>query len=589
MDMFWLNHEQLLKGVNLGFQRYLSRQVKWDRRLIGIFGAKGVGKTTLLLQRIKLAYGDSHEALYLPLDNIWFQERCMLSETVRQFYEEGGRHLFLDNVHRYGSWVQAIECLHDDYPDMQIVFAAPLLVEGEKTEMPFDGKGDWYTLHTMSFREYLSYEGALDLKPVPLDELLLNHAEVTQQVMDEINIVPIFRNYLEHGCYPFYWEDPDAFNFRLQDLMRDSVDVDLPAIRQMNNAVFRKMKQLLIQLAKEAPEFPRMQVLTSKYEMDNTQMHKLLDYVKEMGVFRILQVRKEDGGLARSYRSFLANTNLMASLFREMERIYWGETFFVDQMSNCGTVELLHNGDYRVNEKYTFVIGDPLMDYTLLQHVVSAYKQLAPEGNVWVYTNAVSLIEYSNEELDFIKNNVNILLILCEENLLRMDSIINVMHKSQIRFEVQSRDLMQEFDESVLCNNTIDFIQKNKLPIVSHLNMKRNVTLYSNTNAGIRNQCYDGRIFISLDGSVGVCKQYLLPLSIINNKSWADIIHQLAKMWKKTFTSPVCENCGLSALCISCQHLHELYLKQSTEFPRAICFTQQSGKNKHRKEEEIHA
>ena len=163
------------------------------------------------------------------------------------------------------------------------------------------------------------------------------------------------------------------------------------------------------------------------------------------------------------------------------------------------------------------------------------------------------------------------------------------MHKSQIRFEVQSRDLMQEFDESVLCNNTIDFIQKNKLPIVSHLNMKRNVTLYSNTNAGIRNQCYDGRIFISLDGSVGVCKQYLLPLSIINNKSWADIIHQLAKMWKKTFISPVCENCGLSALCISCQHLHELYLKQSTEFPRAICFTQQSGKNKHRKEEEIHA
>ena len=117
--------------------------------------------------------------------------------------KRGAGIFFLDNVHRYGSWVQAIECLHDDYPDMKIVFAAPLLVEGEKTEMPFDGKGDWYTLHTMSFREYLSYEGALDLKPVPLDELLLNHAEVTQQVMDEVNIVPIFRNYLEHGCYPF--------------------------------------------------------------------------------------------------------------------------------------------------------------------------------------------------------------------------------------------------------------------------------------------------------------------------------------------------------------------------------------------------
>lgn len=91
---------------------------------------------------------------------------------------------------------------------------------------------------------------------------------------------------------------------------------------------------------------------------------------------RILQVRKEGGGLARSYRSFLANTNLLASLFREMERIYWGETFFVDQMSNCGTVELLHNGDYRVNGKYTFVIGDPLMDYERIKNVENAFAAI---------------------------------------------------------------------------------------------------------------------------------------------------------------------------------------------------------------------
>ena len=107
-----------LKGVNVGFQRYLSRQVKWDRRLISIFGAKGVGKNNAFVAayQIDMAYGDSHKALYLPLDNIWFQERCMLSRNSQAIYgREGGRHLFLDNVHRYGSWVQAIECLHDDY------------------------------------------------------------------------------------------------------------------------------------------------------------------------------------------------------------------------------------------------------------------------------------------------------------------------------------------------------------------------------------------------------------------------------------------------------------------------------------------
>lgn len=376
MDMYRLNHEQLLKGVNLGFQRYLSRQIKWDKRLIGIFGAKGVGKTTLLLQHIKSAYGDSDEALYLPLDNIWFQEQQMLPEIVKTFYEDGGRHLFLDSVHRYGDWEQAIVHLYETYPEMQIVFAAPLLLEGDKAELPFAGKGDWYKLHTMSFREYLSYEGALDLKPVPLDELLLNHAEVTQQVMDEINVVPIFRNYLEHGCYPFYWEDPDAFIFRLQDMVRDSVDIDLVSVHPMNFGMFRKMKQLLVQLGKEAPEVPRMQALSSKYELDNTRVHKLLDYAEEIGVLRLLQATKEEGGMSRAYRSFTANTNLMASLFREMERVYLGETFFVDQMSNCGTVELLQNGDYRVNDKYTFMIGDPLMDYDRIKDVENAFAAI---------------------------------------------------------------------------------------------------------------------------------------------------------------------------------------------------------------------
>lgn len=266
------------------------------------------------------------------------------------------------------------------------LLAAPQEVEGEKMEPSLGGKGViGIRCIPCRFVNICPMKVRWTSNRSHWTELLLHHAEVTQQVMDTINIVPIFRNYLEHGCYPFYWEDPDAFNFRLQDLVRDSVDVDLPAIRQMNNAMSRKMKQLLIQLAKEAPEFPRMQVLTSKYEMDNTQIHKLLDYIKEIGVLRILQVRKEDGGLTRSYRSFLANTNLMASLFREMERIYLGETFFVDQMSNCGTVELLHNGDYRVNGKYTFVIGDPLMDYERIKNVENTFAaihgQLKSVGN----------------------------------------------------------------------------------------------------------------------------------------------------------------------------------------------------------------
>ena len=104
MDIYQVNHQQLLKGIRCNFQRYLYKQIQWDDRLIGIFGSQGVGKTTLLLQRIKQAFDDSDKALYLNLDSILFQREKMVNVAM-QFYKEGGTHLFLDSVHRYADWM----------------------------------------------------------------------------------------------------------------------------------------------------------------------------------------------------------------------------------------------------------------------------------------------------------------------------------------------------------------------------------------------------------------------------------------------------------------------------------------------------
>ena len=232
--------------------------------------------------------------------------------------------------------------------------------------------------------------------------------------------------------------------------------------------------------------------------------------------------------------------------------------------------------------------GDPLLEYEVLRSVAIAYKQLNPNGNIWIYTNALHLLELNDMQREFLKNNTSILLILCEENLPHLKDIIDAMNAMQVRFEVQSRDLLQEFDDSVLCNNSIEFIQKNSLQIISPLNIQRQLTLYSNTTREIRNQCYDGKIFISVDGFIGVCKHYLLPLSIIDATSWVEIMHRLAKMWKTAYISPLCKKCELSSLCISCQYIHELYMDRKYNGPQTICFTQQSDEII-RKEEEKHA
>ena len=75
MDLLQRNHQLLLKGINCTFLRYLHARIEWEDRLIGIFGSRGVGKTTLLLQHIKLKFEDSREALNVNLDDFFPDEK----------------------------------------------------------------------------------------------------------------------------------------------------------------------------------------------------------------------------------------------------------------------------------------------------------------------------------------------------------------------------------------------------------------------------------------------------------------------------------------------------------------------------------
>lgn len=190
--------------------------------------------------------------------------------------------------------------------------------------------------------------------------------------MEEINVVPIFRNYLDHGCYPFYWEDPDAYFFRLQDLMRDSVDIDLPALFPTDYKMLTKIKQLMLMLAESAPLMPRVPELAKELELENAHVQKLIEYTEAIGELHLLE-SKEGESQERLRKLYLGNTNLLFGLFLEADRIYTGETFFVDQMSNIAPIELLPNNDFLVDGKYTFMTGDPLMDYDRIKDTANAF------------------------------------------------------------------------------------------------------------------------------------------------------------------------------------------------------------------------
>jgi predicted AAA+ superfamily ATPase len=368
MDLLQRNHQLLLKGINCTFLRYLHARIEWEDRLIGIFGSRGVGKTTLLLQHIKLKFEDSREALYVNLDDFWFETHS-LTDAVKEFLQAGGHYLFLDEIHFYSGWMEEVSTLLDANPALKIVFATTSLYSQTEVRNGLRHEAAFYVMHPMSFREFLSYESILDKDPIPLEDILANHHDLVKEINAEMNIVPIYRNYLEHGCYPFYWQDPDMYYFRLQELVRKEICRDLPSVVSISMSNLERAQKYFMMVAESAPLRPKSIDVTRKINMLRQQSDSLLRFFHDMRL--IYYSADQLGTTPAKQKVFMGDTNLLISFFGDKEnRQLMCETYFLSQMRSVANVEFLIGG------KYIFAVGDPLRGYDRLRFVPDAYAAI---------------------------------------------------------------------------------------------------------------------------------------------------------------------------------------------------------------------
>lgn len=123
-------YHRKIKQVNLNFKRYLFNRINWDARIIGIKGARGVGKTTLLLQRILEKYKDIDDTFYITLDHLWFRNHS-LEELVEYLYTHGITEIYIDEVHKYKDWSQSLKTFYDEFADLRIVYTGSSMLEIE--------------------------------------------------------------------------------------------------------------------------------------------------------------------------------------------------------------------------------------------------------------------------------------------------------------------------------------------------------------------------------------------------------------------------------------------------------------------------
>lgn len=367
-------YNRRLQGTPEGFKRYLIDKIDWRDNLIAIKGAKGTGKTTMLLQRIKESFTDKDKALYLSLDNLWFETHS-INDLVEYHYTHGGTHLFLDEVHYYPKWKTLIKNINDDYPGLHVVYTGSSMLKIDSGVADLSRRQLPYTLHGMSFREYLLYEGLAEMEPISLDLLLRDHRRIAEDILSNgMKILPAFGEYLRYGYYPFYKSVYSGFEIRLQQVVNHVLENDYPIIEGVEQSTIRKTKRMFMILAEQVPQTPNMSNLYNELETDRNQGLKMLYALEKAGLLALLSDKpKHIDKLSRPEKIFMDNSNLMYAYAMAPNIGTVRETFFLSQLAVDHSVTYPAKGDFLVDGKYLFEVGGRKKSFEQIKDAADSY------------------------------------------------------------------------------------------------------------------------------------------------------------------------------------------------------------------------
>jgi uncharacterized protein len=385
-DMIELHEtsEKIIRSVSQKFKRFLFDQIDWQARLIEISGARGVGKTTLMLQKAQLLNQEAtNQALYATLDDPYFYNHNLI-ETADQFLKNGGKVLFLDEVHKYPpkfeghDWSAEIKNLYDKFPELKVVYSGSSLLR------LFKGKGDLSrrriscNLPGMSLREYLLFSEKLDVPAIQLDDLIRNHLDIAREIVPKIKIIPQFNDYIDHGYYPFYKEAPDYYFDRLKDVISVILEHDVPAVTDAPFITTVKLKKLLAVIADSVPVTPNLSVIRSElFIADHRTLLKYLNLLDFAELITLLgKEAKGNQILRKPEKIFLNNPNLMHCFSVMPNRGNLRETFFINQTGYLHDVKYPDQGDFLIDDKYVFEVGGKNKVAGNLKNVPDSYLAL---------------------------------------------------------------------------------------------------------------------------------------------------------------------------------------------------------------------
>ena len=344
------------KIAHIHYRRYFFDKVNFNERLIGLIGARGIGKTTFLLQYLKSLDLPEEQKLYFSVDSI-AASSYKLFEIAEDFYNLGGKVLVIDEIHKYRDFEIELKEIYD-FLDLQILFSgsSALMLEHKKADL--SRRAVIYRLKGLSYREFLELKLGLRFETYNLKSLLEDHVAIANAICRRIKPLAHFKEYLQFGYYPFYFETGETYCLKLEETVNTVIESDLPIIFNIEPANIHKLKQLVAYICRSKPYQLNLTALAQKIGIDRKTLYLYIRYLTLGDIFNRLEAKGKGGNLfSKPAKLYLNNPNLNHCYCLQSDIGTIREEFFYDMLSIDHTLYYPPRGDFLVDETYIFEIG----------------------------------------------------------------------------------------------------------------------------------------------------------------------------------------------------------------------------------------
>ena len=376
MDTLLKKHDRLWEITPLEIVRQWAYSINWDARLMAIRGPKGVGKSTMMLQDSKqhYAYMD-RQVLYVSCDDAYFATHSLL-DLAEQFYLTGGKHLFIDEIHKYENWSREIKEIYDSYPTMKMVISGSSLLSLTEGDADLSRRCINHDIQGLSFREFLHFYKGIEMPIYPLEDVLTNPASLIQEMNSKGRPVALFQEYLRNGYYPYYLNNETDYYLAIQQVVNHTIDDELTKICKVDVGNTRKIKALMTMLCASEPYQLDISKLSVQSGLKRETVVAYLNYMDKAKLLHLLYCDLVNAKrMQKPDKIYIDNSNMLYAWATTPVRIGTArETFVVNQLSAKHQVEFgKKKGDFKIDGIYTIEVRGEDKDSRQIANLPNSY------------------------------------------------------------------------------------------------------------------------------------------------------------------------------------------------------------------------